>query len=169
MKPSLWSRFRHNVKNRMVSGLLIIFPLGITLFILQFLLRAMAGLLQPMMDRIFTKLPDPLVMLISIALFLLVTYFIGVLATLVLGRRLIALAEAIIVKIPLVKTIYSSSKQVLQTLSLADQKTFKAVVFIEFPGPGMRSLGFVTGRIVDEQGVDCYKVFVPTTPNPTSG
>lgn len=67
------------------------------------------------------------------------------------------------------KSVYSAAKQVVDTLSPSRREAFKSVVWVEFPRPGFRALAFVTGSIRDEDGTECYKLFIPTAPNPTSG
>lgn len=167
---SFLHRLKNSIRKRMLSGLLVLLPLGITLFVLQFLLKAMAGVFAPALDPLLKDLPHFAINLISIALSLALIYLTGAIARYVAGKKLIAFGESLIVRIPLIKSIYLSSKQVLDTFSAAQQqRTFKSVVLIEFPAPGMQSVGFVTGTILNSNGQECYKVFIPTTPNPTSG
>lgn len=166
---SIRVRLQRNVRSRILSGLLVLVPLGITLLIFRLLLSSVAGVLQPLTDRLFESLPDYAVTLLSIVALLLLIYFTGLVAAHVVGRRMIAWMESILVRIPLVRSIYTSSKQVVEVLSFSTRPPFKAAVLVEFPGPGLRAVGFVTGDIVDAEGVECHKVFIPTTPNPTSG
>ena len=71
--------------------------------------------------------------------------------------------------IQFVKSIYGASKQAIDTFKASKEGSFKSVAIVEFPRHGMRSIAFVTGVITDENGEECYKLFIPTTPNPTSG
>jgi uncharacterized membrane protein len=100
---------------------------------------------------------------------LFLIYLIGVIAKFVAGRRLLALGETILMKIPLVRTIYSATKQVTTAITMQDSASFKSVVLVEFPCPGCYSLGFLTGSIIDSNGNKFCKVFISTTPNPTTG
>ena len=163
------------LRRRMVSGLLVIIPVGLTIFILRFLYQLTAGQLTPLMRPLFRTLPDYVVPAASIILLLILTYGIGLVARVFIGRKLIGLLETVLENIPMVKTVYGASKQVVQTLSLQDDASqFKSIVIIDFPRPGMKAFAFVTGKIYfrdAETGAlrQHYRVFVPTTPNPTSG
>ncbi len=174
-KKSLKIRFRSIIRRRLVSGLLVVIPLGLTAFILRFLYDLTAGRLTPAIRRLFGPLPDYVFPVVSILVLLGVLYAIGLIAGAVLGRKLIGLAEAILQRIPLVKTVYGASKQVVQTLSFKDAgSNFESVVVVDFPRPGMKAIAFVTGRMLIEAAHDAsvrehYRIFVPTTPNPTSG
>jgi len=86
-----------------------------------------------------------------------------------LGRRLIHLGEKVMLKLPIVRSVYSASKQVMDTFSNSTKAAFTATVLVSFPHPGARALGFVTGTILDPDGRKLYRIFVATTPNPTSG
>lgn len=163
------------IRRRIVSGLLVVVPVGLTVFILRFLYQLTAGQLAPMMRPLFRTLPDYVVPAASILLLVLLTYAVGMVARVFIGRKFIALIELVLDNIPLVKTVYGASKQVVQTLSLQDNASqFKSVVIVDFPRKGMKAFAFVTGKIAfrdEETGMvrPHYRVFVPTTPNPTSG
>lgn len=174
-KKSLRARFRSVIRRRLVSGLLVVVPLGLTAFIVQFLYDLTAGRLSPVIRPLFNPLPDYVIPGVSILFMVVVLYGVGLVASVVLGKQLIGLVEAILRRIPLVKTVYGASKQVVETLSFQDgSSNFESVVVVDFPKPGMKSIAFVTGRVTLEDVIDGsiqehYRVFVPTTPNPTSG
>ena len=98
---------------------------------------------------------------------------IGYLSTFFLGRLAINLSEAIIGKIPFANTIYKTVKQIVDTFSKQKKAVFQAAVLIEFPREGVYSVGFLTGEgrgeLSEKAGEELLNVFVPTTPNPTSG
>jgi len=106
---------------------------------------------------------------ITVIILLLLLYFLGMIGQFVLGKRIINFSEALMLRIPLARTIYTATKQVIKTLSIPDSKSFKSVVFVEFPRPGFKAVGFLTGRIKAQDGREFYKIFIPTTPNPTTG
>ena len=166
---SFWVRARGNVRRRLIAGLLLLVPIGVTFLILRFLFRTTSGLLGPLITPLAPRLPSAAVAVVSVGILVVLLYLAGLLTTYIVGRRLIALGDAVIARIPLAKTIYGASKQVIQTLSVPDRGAFKGVAWVEFPRPGFLALGFVTGRIQDDKGNDFYKLFIPTTPNPTSG
>jgi len=165
---TLSSRMKQRMRKRLISGLVILVPLGFTIFFLKFLFDIAAGLFKPVFTKLYAQLHPAAVYVLSLGAFLLLLYVIGMLATDVVGRRLIALAEKLIGGIPFVKTIYSTSKQVTDFFSVSNRSAFNSVALVEFPRPGMKAIGFVTGTI-EVSGSRYYKVFIPTTPNPTTG
>ncbi|MHB8570991.1 MAG: DUF502 domain-containing protein, partial [Metallibacterium sp.] len=100
---------------------------------------------------------------------LLLLYFVGWLASRVLGRRLLAGFDALMVRIPMVRTIYDGTKKLTAMMQKKPSGT-QRVVLVEFPHPGMRTIGFVTSTMREQEtGREMVAVFVPTTPNPTGG
>ena len=169
-KRTLWQRLERNVRRRMISGLLVVVPLGITVFVINFVYDITAGIMARVIRPLLGPLPSYLVAAISVAVVLVMLYLIGLITTIVVGRRLIAVGEAIIQRIPFVKTVYGGSKQVVEAFSLQGGiSALQSAVFVEFPRPGMRAIGFVTGRLATSDGQEYLKVFVPTTPNFTTG
>ena len=169
-KETFTHRFKRTLKARLVSGILIMIPLVITILIIQLLFDWTAGKITPFIAQFFGEsLEEPYVSLISIVVIIVIVYSAGTLATVMLGRKLISGFEAIVLKIPIIKNIYGASKQVVDAISLSDRAAFKSVVLVQFPHPGMLAIGFLTGTILDSEGEQFYKVFIPTTPNPTTG
>jgi len=163
-------RIRNSIRSRLLSGLLVVVPAGITVLVLRFFYNFTAGRLTPLVKRFLSSYPDYVVTPASILILFALLYFVGLVASVVVGRKLIGTTESIIRRIPMVKTVYNASKQMVETLSFQNQDTeFKAAVFVAFPSPDMRALGFVTGRIRLPDGTVYYKVFIPTTPNITVG
>ncbi|MCY2925098.1 MAG: DUF502 domain-containing protein, partial [Planctomycetota bacterium] len=109
------------------------------------------------------------VSVISILILLVLLYLIGAIGHYVTGEKMLRTGEALLLRIPLVRTIYSASKQVIRAVGLPDRSAFKSVVLIDFPRPGAKALAFLTGYIQDPAGRKCCKVYVPTALNPTSG
>jgi len=165
MGPKLLS----TVKKRFVSGLLIILPLFITVVILRFLFRITAGIFSPALDYSFPGIPAWLKFLFSLGISVLVIYLLGLFTGHLLGRWFWNRFEQALLRIPLLKSIYGASRDMVHVFSNQSKAGFKEVVLVEFPRPGMKALGFITGGITDESGRKCFKVFIPTTPNPTSG
>ncbi len=100
---------------------------------------------------------------------MLFLYLVGLVTAFVVGRRLLTLGESIILRIPLIKSVYSLSKQVVDVFATSKSNAFRSVVVVEFPRPGLKAIGFVTGMMKDVDGKELTKVFVPTAPNPTTG
>lgn len=179
---SIWTRSRKNVSRRMVSGMLVLVPVGVTLLVMRWLFAWGAGLLRPVvkyatsnLERLnwIRALPDTYVnfyvYMLTILLLLVLLYLIGVLGQHIVGRRLITAWESLWLKIPLVRSIYGATKQVLEALSLPQGTAFKSVVVVDFPYPGLKAIGFLTGYVQDAAGRSFAKVLIPTTPNPTTG
>ena len=169
MEKSRLGHFQQHLRKRFVSGLMLILPLGITLFILRFLFRATAGMLVPVFKHFFGEVPASIVMFISFITFLLAIYLLGFVANHVVGRKIVNTGERILMRLPVLRTIYGASKQVVDTFSISARLGFKSVVLVEFPRQGFRTIGFITGTVQDKENTLHYKVFIPTTPNPTSG
>jgi len=178
----IWTRFEKWLGRRLVSGMLVIVPLGVTLLVVGWLFRLAASLLRPVVSygtrqleqhQWIQALPegkaDFYVSLFAILLLLTLLYFIGGLGEHLIGRRLIAAWEAIWLKIPLARSIYAATKQVMEALSQPQGAAFKSVVVVDFPYPGLKAIGFLTGYVDDPAGRRFAKVLIPTTPNPTTG
>lgn len=110
-----------------------------------------------------------LVTILSIVFLAFVLYLVGTVGRWILIRRIVETGEAVLLKIPLVRTIYSAIQQGVHVLSLPEGNTFKRVVMVEFPRRGFKALGFLTGQIADTTGKPFCTVFIPTSPNPTNG
>ncbi|MDO8580909.1 MAG: DUF502 domain-containing protein [Candidatus Omnitrophota bacterium] len=149
-----------------LRGLLAVIPLLLSLLAIRFIYVFIDKRIIEVIDR-YTgyRIPG-----LGLILVLIVLYFIGLITSNVLGRRIFNLIEDISNRIPLIKTIYQVGKQVSNTLSLPEKQVFKKAVLVEFFRPGDRVIGFITGTVVDNKTSErILKVFVPTVPNPTSG
>lgn len=181
-KGSAWIKFKSNIRRRLLSGILLLMPFGVTLLVMRWLFQWLAGFLRPIITYIASRVSDhPLIESIpdiyisifvsvcSIVILLVLLYLVGAIGQFVVGKRLIKAGETLLLRIPLVRTIYTATKQVAQAVSLPDQAALKSVVLVEFPRPGFRAVGFLTGYIEDSTGKKFCKVMIPTTPNPTTG
>lgn len=172
---------RPHVFRYLLIGFFTVAPLWVTWLVFDFLfgllagtgaplIRAFAHLLRPFSATLAAWLLDGDVQAGLAALFTLVLlYLIGLMASLVLGRKLIALAEAWFARVPLVQTIYGATKRFLQTVQNPPVQG-QRVVLISFPSPEMKAVGLIT-RVMQDQdsGEELAVVYVPTSPNPTSG
>lgn len=162
------------LKKYLVAGLLVWVPLGITVLVVKFLVD--------LMDRTLLLLPPEwrpeyvfgfTIPGFGFILVLAVVLFTGAIVANLLGRKLLALGEAIVDRIPLVRTVYSSAKQILASILSTGSHSFRKVLLIEYPRRGIWTLCFQTAKapssIQEEFDEDALTVFVPTTPNPTSG
>jgi len=158
-----------DVKKRFVSGLLIILPLFITVVILRFMFRIMAGIFSPALEYSFPGIPIWLKFLFSLGVSVLAIYLLGLFTGHFLGRWFWNRFEQLLMRVPFLRSVYSASREVVQVFSNQSKAGFKEAVLVEFPRAGMKAMGFITGAITDEAGRLCFKIFIPTTPNPTSG
>ncbi len=162
------------LRRYIVAGLLIWVPLGVTFLVIK--------LLIDLMDRTLVLIPTPYrpenllgfkIPGLGVALTVLVVIVTGMIFANLFGRRLVRLWEVILARIPLVRSIYSSVKQITETLFSAKGKSFRKVVLVEYPRRDLWTLAFVTGDTTamfeDITGEDLVNIYVPTTPNPTSG
>ena len=110
---------------------------------------------------------------LGVVLSLLLLFFTGIAATNFLGQRLVTWSESILDKIPLVRSIYNASKQVIQAIFATNSEAFRKVLLVEYPRKGLWSIAFQTGvanSVVNQHiGTEMLSIFIPTTPNPTSG
>lgn len=166
--------FRVRAKRVLITGLVILVPVALTLFILVRLFRFMDGIFAPVLDRLIGfYLPGFHIPGVGFLLTLLTIVLLGWLSTNVVGRTVINAVERLICRIPVAKSVYAATKGILEALSRDQQEAFKRVVLIEYPKSNSFVLAFVTASArwpqVDPRTADTLIVFVPTTPNPTSG
>ena len=167
-----------DIRKRMLTGLLLILPIYVTFFVVKFLFSFIGGTLSPLIKRIFllfdTELPKTsvdefIITFIGIIFTFASLYFIGIFAANIIGKSIIHYSENLLTKTPVISNIYSTVKQIVHAVSLPGKQAFKRVIILDFPKEGTKSIGFVTGS-VKENGKEIFiSVFVPTTPNPTSG
>ena len=160
------------MKKYLITGLLILVPLGITLWVLQLIVGTMDQviLLFPADMRQHAPLNIPGVGVVLTVAFVLL---VGVLAHNLIGRKLVHWWESLLKRIPIVRSIYSSVKQVSDTIFSPQGQAFRQAVLVEFPRSGCWSIGFLVGspgaEVSAKLGNQPQTVFVPTSPNPTSG
>jgi uncharacterized membrane protein len=158
-----------HMRTRLVSGLLVLIPLAITLFILNLFFSSLTAFVRPLMRPWVDELPEYSLTLIALFVTAALIYLVGLITTYMVGRRMIQWGETLLLRLPIVKSVYSASKQVVETFSSSTKAAFKAVVLVEFPRRDSLAIGFITGTILNPEGQTLYRVFVATTPNPTSG
>jgi len=152
------------IKRHLIAGVLAIVPIALTFWILRFLFRFLDSFTAPILRNIGIEIPG-----LGIILTLLFIFLLGLLITNVLGRTIFNWGEKVLNKLPLVNTIYNAVKQITNAFSGKSMKDFKQVIFIQYPRKGLWTMCFVTNQSKNESGDEFYHVFVPTTPNPTSG
>lgn len=177
------SRIINAFRQNFLAGLIVTIPFGLTVFILFTLGKWIVGLLSAAPAKVlikpFSQLHPSLFQLSTFGIGLvgtiIIVLFVGSIARFYTGRKLLGIGESIIARIPLARTIYTASKQVIESIFLTSGfKGVKRVVMFEYPRKGIYSIGFATGTIKrdakrNSSGYNLVSIFVPTTPNPTSG
>ncbi|MDY6938222.1 MAG: DUF502 domain-containing protein [Cyanobacteriota bacterium] len=172
-------RFKQDLKNDLIAGLLVVIPLATTIWltitisswVINFLTKVPKQL-NPF-DGFDPLLVNLLNLLVGLAVPLLSILLIGLMARNIVGRWLLDFGEKILASIPLAGSVYKTLKQLLQTLLQDSNSRFRRVVLVEYPRKGVWSIAFVTGLVTNEMETSLpessLSVFIPTTPNPTSG
>ena len=168
-----------NYKKYIFTGIMSLIPMMITFWIIQylFIIFSVPGkvIVSKIFDiaffnnQLFLKLRYTLEYVLGFVLTILFLYFVGIIISNVLGKRLYKFFEKILQRIPLVSKIYTTVKNVTETFTKQDSKAFEKVVLIQYPREDLWTLAMVTGESKDLRSIEYYNLFVPTTPNPTSG
>ncbi|MEL6397512.1 MAG: DUF502 domain-containing protein [Cyanobacteria bacterium J06626_4] len=171
-------KFRQDLKNDLIAGLLVVIPLATTIWLTITMAFWVARFLTrfPKQLNPFTGLPPLLGDVINLAVGLTVPLLgillIGLMARNIAGRWLLDFGERIVQSIPLAGSVYKTLQQLLQTVFQDSKSRFRRVILVEYPRRGLWAVAFVTGTVVTAQeavGSSMLSVFIPTTPNPTSG
>ncbi len=162
------------MRKYLIAGLLVWMPLGITFLVI----RAIVGFL----DKTLLLLPSAYqpenlfgfsIPGLGVALAVFLVIATGMIVANLLGRRLVAAWESFLSQIPLVRTLYKGIKQIMEAVLATDAKSFRKVLLVEYPRKGLWSVAFMTsdglGEVQEKTESDVISVFIPTTPNPTSG
>jgi uncharacterized membrane protein len=166
-----------STRRKIIAGLLVVFPVFITFIVIKFLFTMIGGILSPVVIKAVgffgfspnSKIDEFVITSVAFVLTFVVLYSIGVVATNFFGKFIISFFETILHNVPIIKNVYTSSKKLIEIISLPSRQSFKRVVIVEYPRAGMKAFAFVTGGIKTEDGTELTSLFIPTTPNPTSG
>ena len=148
------------------AGLLVILPLIITIWVIQFLF----DLFDPIFQELFLQyLPGPRIPGLGVLVMLALIYLAGWFTTHGLGQRLINYGHRGLEFLPVVKAIYGPLRSAVQLMGSAEDRPYRGVVLVEFPRAGAKSIGLITSQLGDLEGEEMVAVYVPTTPVPSSG
>jgi uncharacterized membrane protein len=161
-------------RSYLLTGLIVWLPILVTFVVLRFIIDLLDGTIsllpnayQPQ-QLIGMRIPG-----LGVIISLLLLLATGIFATNFFGQRLMTWGEALLARIPLVRSIYNTAKQVIQAVFATNSQAFRKVLLIEYPRKGVWSIAFLTGfahpEISSKTDDELLSVFVPTTPNPTSG
>ena len=169
------------INKYIITGIMSIIPIALTYWIIQklFIFFSVPG--KSIINLFFStdnissgsnfliQIVYILEYLVGFSLTILFLYFLGIIISNVLGKKLYVYFEYLLEKIPIVSKIYSTIKNITDSLSKPNSQAFQKVVIIEYPRKELWTLAMVTGECKNDQNIDYYNLFVPTTPNPTSG
>lgn len=180
--------FLVRIRRTFFTGLLLLLPLIITVILLHLLFSLVNAYITPLVAGVINLLvflalgeahpfyepyQEPISVGLGLLLTLLVVFGVGLLARNLLGKRLLKAFDRLMLRIPVVKGIYGAAQQVMETLRMSRYRGFSQVVLVEYPRRGCYTMGFLTGEfpmgVGNSPPGSLCNVFVPTTPNPTSG
>jgi len=157
------------LRNILLTGLLIFIPISATIFITYWTFTYIDNLIKPIVVKTVGFYFPGLswVFLIGIILIL------GVIGRFTIGNRIVSSIENLMKKVPVVRTIYTATKEASKAILVSETERIKGVVLVEYPRKGIYAIGFTTGAEIKEAnektGKKTVNVFIPTSPNPTSG
>ncbi len=153
-----------NLRSKLFAGLATLLPLYLTFIVVKFLFVSLEETSHPILKNFGVDIPG-----LGIILTIILIYILGILVTNFLGKKIFSFGEKVVKKVPIVNIIYSTLKQITDTFTKGSKDTFKGAIYIEYPRRGIWTMAFISGESTSQQGIPYYHVFVPTTPNPTSG
>ena len=165
----------NKIKNSFLAGLATIIPVALTVYVLQVILKITITLggkvSEPLKQFVDVTFPgfNLLSSIIGLIFVIIALILVGALARNVLGKRVVKWLESMFKNIPLIGMIYTTTKQIMESISGGGAHSFEKVVYIEYPRKNIWTLGFVTSESTNQSNEEFYHLFVPTTPNPTSG
>jgi uncharacterized membrane protein len=154
-----------HLRNKLLLGILVLVPLIATILILVWAFNSVDNILQPIIRSTWgIDFPG-----IGVAIVLVLAYVAGIIASSILGRKAISFVERYLDRLPVFGQLYRGIRQIIGSFSEPRKTGFMQVVFVEYPRKGIHSIGFITNVLHDESEEKIYTVFIPTSPNPTSG
>ena len=162
---ALWGWLGKKVGTQFIEGVVTVLPISAAILILYWIFNAIDNVLQPIIRYIWGHTIPGVGFIIAI----LLIYLVGVLTSNLVGKWLIRHAEPLLQGVPVFRQLYNGAKQILLSFTAPRETGFMQVVLAEFPKKGMSVIGFITNELGGEPGKKLLTVFIPTSPNPTSG
>lgn len=163
-KTGLWQKWKISLRNKIFAGIIALTPAVVTVYFIKIFLSFFDNMVSPVLDPIIGFHIPGLGLIVAVV----VIYLLGLFITNILGKSALSIFEKWLNYIPIVRSIYATTKQVLSALSFT-KAGFERVVFVEYPRKNVWAIGFLTGEAKNRDGKRFYSIFLPTTPNPTSG
>ncbi len=172
-RPGLFARLRSSF----LTGIVVIAPVGLTIWLIWSVVGWIDSVVLPLVPN--TIKPEKYIGInlrgVGVIIFLIFTILVGWVAKGIIGRSLIGFAERLVDRMPVVRTIYSGIKQISETVFAQTERSFEKACLVQYPRKGIWAIGFISttakGEVTDraETGGRLMSIFIPTTPNPTSG
>jgi len=173
---------RRKLQTIFFTGILVITPALVSLLVIYYIFDKIDGILSPVIHRSLAlyapeiAIPTPVISIVSVLLIVLLIFIVGLLAGNYIGKKVFSLLDTLMSKTPVVKGVYLAVKQFMDAFKLSNSERFSKVVALEYPKNDMWVIGFVTSDVgpsktaaISESQGPMINVFIPTTPNPTSG
>jgi len=156
-----------NMRRNFITGLLVTVPAALVIIVLVWFFTTIDSVLQPIIEIFFGRT----IIGLGFAITIVLIYLAGILASNIVGRRLIEFGEWMVGRLPVLRQLYNAAKQAMASISGVSKTraAFREVVLVEYPRKGIRTIGFITNEILDADGRKVVTVYLPTTPVPTSG
>lgn len=151
-------------RSKFFAGIATLLPLYLTFFVIKFLFKTLEEISDPLLKKFHIDIPG-----LGIILTVILVYILGILVTNFLGRKIFTIGEKVVKKVPIVNIIYTTLKQITDTFTKGSTDAFEGAVYIQYPRKGLWTMAFISGESKTAEGEAYYHLFVPTTPNPTSG
>jgi len=165
---SFWTKVKKSLRTKFLTGIFTLIPIVLTVYVFKLFLSFFDNIVGPVVNPISIRYLGFEIPGLGLVAGIFLIFLLGLFTSNIVGRSFFNILENWVDQIPLIKTVYSTSKKILTAFQL-NQEGFEKVVFFEFPRKGAWSMGFVTGETEGKDGTKFYSIFLPTTPNPTSG
>ncbi len=155
-----------------LAGLFVIIPIAITFYILYIVVRFGDNITAPLLQYLHTAYNFPMIPGTGLILIIILIFVVGIIARNLIGKHIIKLLDLLFHTVPIINRIYGSIKEISNSfLGTKEGKVFKKVALVDYPHKGVKALGFITNEttLLDTKDEDYVSIFLPTTPNPTSG
>ncbi len=162
---NLARKVTRHIRATMIGGLLLTLPIIITYIVLRWLFDAIDGLLQPAIESSFGKTIPGL----GVVVLILILYLVGIAEENYLTRRAFKIGREMLLRVPIISTVYSPAKQLIDAFSGTGESGFRQVVMIEYPRENAWTIGFLTANTSDDEGFPLSIIYIPTAPTPNSG
>lgn len=165
LKGKSGSSLGKKIRAQFLTGIALVVPVGATVWIFIWAFSTIDNILQPVIKAVWgNTLPG-----VGFGLTIVLVYLIGLIASNVVGKRLIRYGDQLLSRVPVFRQLYTGIRQIVKSFSASDKAAFMQVVLVEFPTKGMWAIGFVTNELTSESGEKLLSVFIPTAPTPTGG